>query len=73
MTGIALEADRPVEHFGNDGAVDRKSAHYTALYDALLTGSAPELLTPGYAREIAEVLDGAVAAGMASPPIRWSD
>jgi predicted dehydrogenase len=59
MTGIALEADRPVEHFGNDGSVDRKVAHYAAMYDAFLTGQAPDLLSLGFAREIAQVLHSA--------------
>jgi predicted dehydrogenase len=70
MTGLALEASRPLEQLGNDGTVDRKIAHYTAMYDALLSG-ATELLSVAFAREVAAVLHTALEAPPVSPPVRW--
>jgi len=62
MTGVLLDGDSVREHLGNDGTVDRKTAHYSAMYRALFEGSDSELLGYPFACEIAEVLAAASAA-----------
>jgi hypothetical protein len=62
MTGLLLDGGTVREHLGNDGTVDRKTAHYSAMYRALFEGSDSELLGYPFACEIAEVLAAASAA-----------
>jgi hypothetical protein len=71
MTGVLLDGGRVREHLGDDGTVDRKTAHYSAMYRALFDGSDSELLGYPLAHEIAQLL---AAAGTASPSagVGWS-
>jgi predicted dehydrogenase len=63
MTGVLLDGGRVREHLGNDGTVDRKTAHYSAMYRALLGGSDSELLGYSFACQVAELLAAATVAG----------
>ena len=71
MTGLALDGGRPVEHFGHDGTVDRKTAHYRAMYDTYVRDRDHPLLALAHARSTAALLGQAAAApGVAGT--RWS-
>jgi hypothetical protein len=70
MTGLALMDARPGAHFGNDGALDRKTAHYSAMYNHLLTVQATPLLSMDLARSIAGVLHAGATAG-ALDRVEW--
>ena len=59
MTGYVLRDGHVVEHVGHDGTVDRKSAHYVAMYQALLAGSDSRLLELPLARTVADLLSTA--------------
>jgi predicted dehydrogenase len=59
MTGFALVDGRVREHVGHDGRVDRKTAHYAAMYAALFAGSADHLLGLSLARSVADLLSSA--------------
>ncbi|HYY10967.1 MAG TPA: Gfo/Idh/MocA family oxidoreductase [Kineosporiaceae bacterium] len=56
MTGVLLDGGRVREHLGNDGTVDRKTAHYTAMYRAVLDGTEGELLGFPFAAGITGLL-----------------
>jgi predicted dehydrogenase len=56
MTGLALDGGSPVEHLGHDGSVDRKTAHYRAMYDTYLRDRDHPLLSLAHARTAAAVL-----------------
>lgn len=56
MTGLALDGGAPVEHFGHDGTVDRKTAHYRAMYDTYLRDRDHPLLSLAHARSTATLL-----------------
>ncbi len=64
MTGVLLDGGSVREHLGNDGTVDRKAAHYTAMYRALFDGTDSELLGYPFACRVAELL---AAASTATP------
>ena len=67
MTGLALDGGTPVEHFGHDGTVDRKTAHYRAMYDTYLREHDHPLLSLAHARSTAALLRQAAGApGVAS-------
>lgn len=67
MTGLALDGGTPVEHFGHDGTVDRKTAHYRAMYDTYLRDRDHPLLSLAHARSTAALLRQAAGApGVAS-------
>jgi predicted dehydrogenase len=63
MTGVLLDRGRVREHLGDDGTVDRKTAHYAAMYRALFDGTDSALLRYPLACEIADLLAAAAAAG----------
>jgi predicted dehydrogenase len=72
MTGLALSEGRVEQHLGHDGTVDRKTAHYAAMYAALLGGAEQHLLGLPLARTVAELLSSAssrTASDDAGP--RW--
>ncbi|CUR56940.1 hypothetical protein NOCA1120279 [metagenome] len=56
MTAVAVEDRTPVAHLGHDGTVDRKSAHYRAMYRTLVDDPTHPLLSLGFARESARLL-----------------
>jgi predicted dehydrogenase len=62
MTGLALDGRTPVEHFGHDGTVDRKTAHYRAMYDTYLRERDHPLLSLAHARSTASLLQQAAGA-----------
>jgi predicted dehydrogenase len=62
MTGLALDGGTPVEHFGHDGTVDRKTAHYSAMYDTYLRDRDDPLLSLAHARSTAALLRQAAGA-----------
>ena len=62
MTGLALDGGTPVEHFGHDGTVDRKTAHYRAMYDTYLRDRDHPLLSLAHARSTAALLRQAADA-----------
>ena len=72
MTGAVLEDGTVTEHLGHDGTVERKTAHYTAMYRALLAGTDEDLLGLALAREVAELLDAADAAARRPGDVRWT-
>ena len=73
MTGYALQDGRVLEHVGHDGTVDRKTAHYAAMYQALLAGSAGPLLGLPLARTVADLLSAAsTQAGHGGAGPTWS-
>jgi hypothetical protein len=67
MTGLALEHGAPVEHLGHDGTVDRKTAHYRAMYDTYLRDRDHPLLSLAHARTAAAVLRQAADAPPVAP------
>lgn len=72
MTGYLVVGGRVREHLGHDGRVDRKTAHYAAMYRALLDGSEEHLLGLPLACAVTDLLTEAVSAGEADPRLRWS-
>ncbi len=70
MTGVALERGKPVAHFGGTGMIDRKTAHYAAMYDSYLTDPASPLLSWTFARSSAALLHAAAAS---EPPVQSVD
>ena len=66
MTAVAVEDGAPVAHLGHDGTVDRKRAHYRAMYRTYVDDPAHPLLSLGSARETARLLRE--AHELASPP-----
>lgn len=72
MTGLLLDAGRVREHFGNDGTVDRKTAHYSAMYHAVLDGTDSDLLGLPLAAEVAGLLSTAAAVGPQDGGVGWS-
>jgi predicted dehydrogenase len=66
MTALVTLHGRAIAHFGNTGSVDRKTAHYQAMYDALLAGQAPHLFDLCFARTVAGLLD--TATTQSKPP-----
>ncbi len=72
MTGLVLEGGRAREHLGNDGTVDRKTAHYSAMYRAVFAGTDAELLGYRLACEIAELLATASASSPDGSAVNWS-
>lgn len=69
MTGAAFDGGRLQEHFGNDAALDRKTAHYRSLYTALLGDLDHPLLILSRATRIARAL--AVMPDGQDLPVRW--
>lgn len=71
MTALVTAGDRVVAHAAYTGALGRKEAHYTGLYDALLSGAADPRLGVPLAREVARLLEEAALA----PPLEvaWTD
>jgi predicted dehydrogenase len=66
MTAVAVEDGTPVAHLGHDGTVDRKRAHYRAMYRTYVDDPAHPLLSLGSARETVRLLRE--AHELASPP-----
>jgi hypothetical protein len=62
MTGLLLDGGTVREHLGNDGTVDRKTAHYAAMYRALFDGTDSELLGYSFACRVAQLLATASTA-----------
>jgi predicted dehydrogenase len=62
MTGLALDRGTPLEHAGHDGTVDRKTAHYRAMYDTYLRDREHPLLSLAHARTAAALLRQAADA-----------
>lgn len=56
MTAVALEGGAPLAHLGHDGTLDRKSAHYRAMYGTLVDDPAHPLLSLAFAQETARLL-----------------
>lgn len=71
MTGIAVDADIPVVHFGHGAAVDRKTAHYAAMYDAYLTEPSLPVFSMAFARSIATLLSEATTSAPARTALAW--
>lgn len=72
MTGHLVVGGRVREHHGHDGTVDRKTAHYAAMYRALLDGTAGELLGLPLACTVADLLSEAVSTAEDDGGLRWS-
>ena len=72
MTGFAVVDGHVQEHLGHDGTVDRKTAHYSAMYAALLSGREERLLGLPLARAVAEVLTAASSASAGGSGPRWT-
>jgi predicted dehydrogenase len=70
MTGHLLEAGRLVEHFGHDGRVSRKIAHYRAMYQMLFDQPHHPLLSVELAEAVAHALRTASTAA-AGRSTRW--
>ena len=71
MTGVATEDGRVVEHLGHDATLDRKGAHYTGLYRALLADPGHPLLSLTAALRVARTLAAAPSAWQGAGP-RWT-
>jgi predicted dehydrogenase len=72
MTGYAVVDGTVTDHLGHDGTVGRKTAHYTAMYRALLAGTDDDLLGVGLARDVAELLGSARAATRSPGTVAWT-
>lgn len=71
MTAIALEGGAPLAHLGHDGTLDRKSAHYRAMYGTLVDDPAHPLLSLAFAQETARLLRQAHELSSATPQQAW--
>ncbi|UMG93544.1 hypothetical protein [Nocardioides sp. TF02-7] len=71
MTGLVVEDGRVTAHAGYSGALSRKDAHYTGLYDVLLTEPADHRLSVALAADVARLLEAGTRAGAAG--LRWGD
>jgi predicted dehydrogenase len=72
MTGVVLDDGRIREHFGNEGKVDRKTAHYAAMYRALFDDYEIDLLGLPLAVRISELLSQAGSRGTPGAGVSWS-
>lgn len=70
MTALAVEGGRRVGHFSHDASVDRKFAHYAAMYNRLVSNPADELFSLGFARTVATTLHAATRARVDST-VAW--
>ena len=71
MSGLAVDAGRPAAHFGHDGLVDRKTAHYAAMYDAYLVEPDSDVFSLSFARSTAALLHQATTSAPAGGAIAW--
>jgi predicted dehydrogenase len=76
MTAWAIVDGQVSEHFGHSGAVDRKTAHYAAMYRAMLRGgtiATHPMLGLSLARSVTALLHDAMLLPPAPHPIAWGD
>lgn len=72
MTVVAVDAHRAVAQFGHDGTVDRKTAHYAAMYDAYLSDRHAPMFSLDFARSTAELLHRAMASTPSEGSFTWA-
>jgi predicted dehydrogenase len=71
MTGVAVASSGAIEHFGNDGSIDRKVAHYMALYECLLGPASHDLIGLELAEETTALLAAATGADAQWDSVAW--
>ncbi|MFC5948709.1 Gfo/Idh/MocA family oxidoreductase [Pseudonocardia lutea] len=72
MTGLLLQDGEIRAHLGNDGTVDRKTAHYAGLYRALLADPGDPRLSLDRAATVAALLAAGSGAAPSNGGVRWS-
>ena len=71
MTCVAMEGGTAVAHLGNEATLDRKDAHYQAMYRAYFDDVDHVLLSPGFARVVAHLLRQAHHPRPGDRPLQW--